>query len=55
MRLVLLLAGKLESLDDEEGAVALIDQEIDSADGGSGDAIVWRAATAMRLPLSSSR
>lgn len=49
MRLALLLAGKLGSLDDEEGAVALIDQEIDSAAGGSGDATVWRAATAMRL------
>jgi tetratricopeptide (TPR) repeat protein len=49
MRLALLLAGKLESLDDEEGAVALLDQEIDSAVGDSGDAIVWRAATAMRL------
>lgn len=51
IRLALLLAGKLESLEDEEGAFALINQEIESAAGGSVDAIVWRAATAMRLRL----
>ena len=51
MRLALLLADKLGSLDDEEGAVTLIDQEIDSAAGAPVDAMVWRAATAMRLRL----
>lgn len=47
----LFLAGKLESLEDDEGAVELIDQQIDSQAGHAGDATVWRAANAMRLRL----
>lgn len=51
LELALLLASKLESLDDAEGALALIEQEIASVAGGSGNAIVWRASTAMRVRL----
>jgi len=47
----LFLAGKLESLDDDEDALELIDQQLDSPAGYAGDAADWRAANAMRLRL----
>lgn len=47
----LFLAGKLESLDDDEDALELIDQQLDSPAGYAGDAAAWRAASAMRLRL----
>ena len=51
LQAALLFAGKLESLDDDEGALELIDQQIDNPAGYAGDAAAWRAANAMRLRL----
>lgn len=50
-RVALMLAGKLESLDDASDALNLITPRIDAWDQDSGDASEWRAASAMRLRL----
>lgn len=51
LQAALFLANKLERLGDHEGALELIDQQIDSPAGYAGDAAAWRAANAMRLRL----
>lgn len=51
LQAALFLVGKLESLDDEQDAIKLIDQQIDGPGGDAADPTVWRAANAMRLRL----